>query len=129
MTNRTRELIHPSEALKLIAQTLNCPSIAHERVNMAEVLNATAAVLASNPPAKVLTITRRGVVVEGLNEILAAVHAWKPVPFDVLRDAPGKRAYRRGPAKAPRTAEIGKIEHSISILDDVIKSRGVAAGR
>jgi len=124
--NRTRETIHPSEALKMIAVTLNNPSIRHERIDMNEVLAATAAVIAGNPPARILTITSKGVVIEGLTEILAAVHAWRPVPFDVARGVSGERAYeRRGPKRAVHSVDIGKIEHSISILDTAMKNRSV----
>lgn len=118
--NRTRETIQPSEALKLVAQTLNSPSIRHERVDMQKVYTATAAVLAGGAPGRLLTITSGGVVVEGLAEILAAIHAWKPVTLDVARGVPGERAYTRiGPQRA--TAEIvadteRRISHTIDLL-------------
>jgi len=124
--NRTREIIHPTEALKLIAATLNSPSIRHERIEMTEVYNATAAVVGGNPPARILSITSNGVVIEGLTGILAAVHAWKPVPFDVARGVRGVRAYeRKGPKRANHSVDVGKIEHSISILDSAMKKNSV----
>lgn len=128
--NRTRETIQPSEALKLVASTLNNPSIRHERIDMARVYSATAAVLSGGVPGKILTITAGGVVIEGLAEVLAAIHAWKPITMDVARGVSGERAYRRAAQMAPRqTVDDRQIEHSISILDDVIKSRGSVTGR
>lgn len=118
--NRTRETLTPTEALKLIAATLNNPSIRHERIEMSDVFTATAAVVAGNTGAKILTITRNGVVIEGLADILAAVHAWKPVLFDVARGVSGVRAYsRRGPIRAPEI-EPQRLEATIDNLRGVV---------
>jgi hypothetical protein len=98
--NRTREMVQPSEALKLICDTLNNPSIKHERIEMKEVYEATAEALQGRAH-KPLSITKRGVIVEGLIDILACVHAWKAAPFDVARGVKGIRVYdRRGPHRA-----------------------------
>lgn len=116
--NRTREIVTPSEALKLVASTLNNPSIRHERIDMQRVYTATAAVLNGGVPGRLLTITVAGVVVEGLAEILAAIHAWKPVTMDVARGVPGERAYTRlGPQRAPQ------VEESVTKRIDLLRGR------
>lgn len=116
--NRTRETVTPSEALKLVAATLNNPSIRHERIDMQSVYTATAAVLNGGVPGRLLAITVSGVVVEGLVEMLAAIHAWKPVTMDVARGIPGERAYSRvGPAKAPM------IENNVTKRIDLLRGR------
>lgn len=107
---RTREMIEPSEALKLVVATLNSPSIRHERVEMRDIYISTAGVFA-NRGAVSISITARGVVTEGLADILAVVHAWKPALFDVAR-VRGERAYeRKGPRKVPEInpAEIDRM--------------------
>lgn len=92
MHNLTRETIAPSEALKMIADTLNNPSIWHERIEIKRVYQATAAILDPRGAAiPRLAVTRRGAVIIGLEYILAMVHSWKPCTFDVARGVRGKR--------------------------------------
>ncbi len=114
--NRTRETLTPSDAMKLLVATLNNPSIQHERIEIAEVYAATASLLNGKDP-QPLTITKSGVVLEGLRTVLACVHAWKPALCDVARGAKGTRAYERKGPKQARTAqelseEIDKIVNS-----------------
>lgn len=112
--NRTRETVQPSEALKLICDTLNNPSIKHERVEMKDVYQASAEALRGRAH-KPLSITKRGVIVEGLIDILALVHVWKPAPFDIARGVRGVRVYdRRGPQRAMEFDDTA-IEHDIQL--------------
>ena len=111
--NRTREILSPTEALTLIANTLNNPSIKHERIEMRAVYEATAEALRGRAH-KPLTITKRGVVLEGLVDVLAAIHAWKPVPFDIARGAKGTRVYDRRGAKKAKRFDPRAIEKEVS---------------
>lgn len=112
--NRTRETIQPAEALRFICDTLNNPSIKHERIEMKDVYLASAEALRGRAH-KPLSLTRRGVIVEGLIDMLACVHVWKPAPFDIARGVRGVRVYdRRGPVRAPEFDE-GAIEHDVQL--------------
>ncbi len=110
---RTPEVIEPSEALKLIASTLNSPSIKHERIEMQNVYLLTAQVLSSWQPRK-LSITTNGVVTEGLTSLLAVVHAWKAAKFDVARDVKGERIYSRKGAKKSREVNLWQLESLVA---------------
>ncbi len=112
--NRTREMVEPGEMLKFICDTLNNPSIKHERIEMKDVYQASAEALRGRAH-KPLSLTRRGVIVEGLIDALACVHVWKPAPFDVARGVRGVRVYdRRGPQSAPVFDDTA-IEHEIEL--------------
>jgi hypothetical protein len=95
----SRETISPSEALKLIAITLNNPSVKHRRIDMRKVYQASSDLLVPGASRGwTLTLNPRGAVIDGLDLVLAMVHVWKPATFDIAR---GVRAERRGARRAP----------------------------
>lgn len=119
--NRTREIVSPTDALKFLVATLNSPSIQHERLDMREIYLATAEAMKGRAH-KPLTLTGRGVVIEGLTDIIAQIHAWKPAPYDIRRGVHGTRVYTRlGPKKADAPlldaqAIVDQIEHRLDRL-------------
>lgn len=117
--NRTRETVTPSDALKLLIATLNNPSIQHERLELKDVYVATAELLNGKTP-QPLTITKSGVVLEGLKTVMACVHAWKPALCDVARGAKGTRAYeRKGPSKARTASEL--LEEIDKVVEGTVR--------
>jgi hypothetical protein len=112
--NRTREMVQPSEALKLICDTLNNPSIKHERIEMKDVYQATAEALQGRAH-KPLSITKRGVIVEGLIDVLACVHAWRAVPFDIARGVKGIRVYDRRVTQGTDEFDHDAIQHEVQL--------------
>lgn len=115
--NRTREILNPSDAMKFLIATLNNPSIQHERIEMKDLYIATAEALEGKTH-RPITLTKSGVVIEGLAAVLASVHAWKPISVDVAKNAKGTRAYER---KGPRRA------HTADELQETIEKE-IAAG-
>jgi hypothetical protein len=117
--NMTRETIGPSDALRMIADTLNNPSVWHERIDMKRVYQATAELLESVDKSRIpkLAITRRGAVVVGLEYVMAMVHAWKPCTFDIARGVRGRRIGARRaafvmPEIPPREIRLGGRRHA-----------------
>lgn len=95
---KSRELLNPHQAVKMLVSTLNCKSLNRERVHLDRVQEATGQILSNldgKQPGKHrrIVVNSRDVILSGAETALAIIQTWKPAEVDLLR-VRGKRAKR-----------------------------------